>query len=69
MKNLKKIIFLLLLAVSYYYKGMLPGEIRIVTGKKEKISFHLPFTAEIEGESVGVPPSLLSGVRRNILSF
>ena len=38
----------------YYYNGMLPGEIRIITGKTEKISFHLPFTAEIEGESVGV---------------
>lgn len=38
----------------YYYNGMLPGEIRIITGKEEKISFHLPFTAEIEGESVGV---------------
>ncbi len=38
----------------YYYKGSVPEEIRIITGKEEKLSFRFPFTAKIEGESVGV---------------
>lgn len=38
----------------YYYSGTLPGEIRIITGEEEQFSFLLPFSAEIEGESVGV---------------
>ncbi|MDD6035182.1 MAG: SpoIVB peptidase [Lachnospiraceae bacterium] len=40
----------------YYYRGSLPEEIRIITGKEERISFLLPFSAKIEGEgdSLGV---------------
>ncbi|MGN1083647.1 MAG: SpoIVB peptidase [Lachnospiraceae bacterium] len=38
----------------YYYKDRLPAEIRIITGEEEKFSFLLPFSAKIEGDSVGV---------------
>lgn len=37
-----------------YYRGSLPEEIQIITGKEQKLSFRFPFSAEIEGESVGV---------------
>lgn len=38
----------------YYYKDRLPAEIRLITGEEEKFSFLLPFSAKIEGDSVGV---------------
>jgi len=38
----------------HYYKDSLPEEIRIITGKEEKLSLGFPFSAEIEGDSVGV---------------
>lgn len=38
----------------YYYKDRLPGEIRLITGEEEEFSFLLPFSAKIEGDSVGV---------------
>ncbi len=38
----------------YRYKDSLPEEILIITGEEQKISFRLPFSAKIEGESVGV---------------
>lgn len=37
-----------------YYKDSIPEEIRIMTGTEQRISFSLPFSAKIEGESVGV---------------
>lgn len=38
----------------YYYKDRLPGEIRLITGEEQEFSFLLPFSAKIEGDSVGV---------------
>ena len=38
----------------YYYRNSLPEKITIITGEEQKISFRMPFSAEIEGESVGV---------------
>ncbi len=38
----------------YYYKDSLPEKIMIITGEEQKLSFRLPISAEIEGESVGV---------------
>lgn len=38
----------------HYYKESLPEEIRIITGKEEKLSFRFPLSAKIKGESVGV---------------
>ncbi|MDD5901382.1 MAG: SpoIVB peptidase [Lachnospiraceae bacterium] len=37
----------------YYYKDSFPEEIRIITGKEEKLSFRFPISAKIEGETVG----------------
>ena len=38
----------------YRYGDTLPEKITIITGEEQKLSFRLPFSAEIEGESVGV---------------
>ena len=38
----------------YYYRGSLPEEIQIITGKEQTLSFRFPISAKIEGESVGV---------------
>ncbi len=38
----------------HYYKESLPEEIRIITGKEEKLSLGFPYSAEIERDSVGV---------------
>ena len=38
----------------YYYRDSLPEKITIITGEEQKLSFRLPFSAKIEGESVGV---------------
>ncbi|MBR2409848.1 MAG: SpoIVB peptidase [Lachnospiraceae bacterium] len=38
----------------YYYKNSVPGEIRIITGKEEQLSFLFPFSAKIHGDSIGV---------------
>lgn len=38
----------------YHYKDSLPEELLIITGKEQKISFRIPISAKIEGESVGV---------------
>jgi len=38
----------------YYYRGSLPEEIKIITGKEQKISFRIPLSAKIKGETVGV---------------
>ena len=38
----------------HYYKESIPEEIRVITGKEEKLSFRFPFSAEIEGDTVGV---------------
>ncbi len=38
----------------YYYRDSFPEKIMIITGEEQKISFRLPISAEIEGESVGV---------------
>ncbi len=37
-----------------YYKGCVPEEIRIIIGEEETLSFRLPISAKIEGESIGV---------------
>lgn len=38
----------------HYYRGSLPEEIKIITGKEQKISFRIPLSAKIKGETVGV---------------
>ncbi len=38
----------------YRYKDSLPEEILIITGEEQRISFRMPISAKIEGESVGV---------------
>ncbi len=38
----------------YYYKDSLPEKIMIITGEEQKLSFRMPISAKIEGESVGV---------------
>lgn len=38
----------------YYYRERIPEKIMIITGEEQKLSFRLPISAEIEGESVGV---------------
>ena len=38
----------------YYYRDSLPEKITIITGEDQALSFRLPFSAKIEGESVGV---------------
>lgn len=38
----------------YYFRDSLPEEILIITGEEQKISFRMPISAEIEGESIGV---------------
>ena len=37
-----------------YYRNSFPEEIQIITGKEQRLSFRLPLSAKIEGESVGV---------------
>ncbi|MCH5273894.1 MAG: SpoIVB peptidase [Lachnospiraceae bacterium] len=39
---------------AHYYKNKLPAEIRLITGEETEFSFLLPFSAKIEGDSVGV---------------
>ncbi len=38
----------------YYYQDSLPERILIITGEEQKLTFRMPISAEIEGESVGV---------------
>lgn len=38
----------------YYYNGKIPEEMRIIIGEEEKFTFLFPFSAKIEGESIGV---------------
>lgn len=38
----------------HYYKERLPEEIRVITGQEEKLSLGFPFSAKIQGDSVGV---------------
>lgn len=38
----------------YYYNGRIPEEMRIIIGEEEKFNFLFPFSAKIEGESIGV---------------
>lgn len=38
----------------YYYNGRIPEEMRIIIGEEEKFTFLFPFSAKIEGESIGV---------------
>ncbi len=38
----------------YYFRASVPEEIQIITGEEQKLSFRFPFSAKIEGESVGV---------------
>lgn len=38
----------------YYYIGRIPEEMRIIIGEEERFSFLFPFSARIEGESIGV---------------
>ena len=38
----------------YRYKDSLPEEIIIITGEEQKLTFRLPISAKIKGETVGV---------------
>jgi len=38
----------------HYYRESLPEEIRIIAGQEQQLSFRFPFSAKIQGESVGV---------------
>ena len=38
----------------YYYRESLPEQIKVITGKEQIVSFRFPFSAKIEGDSVGV---------------